>query len=105
MTTSRLSFFAARARSETRAAALHPRAPAARAEKNRTVFQHTASRPEPDPNASPAEPAFGSARSNGAGAQRQEDRRQGAHVTVREGGSERASRSEERRLGTRETKC
>lgn len=101
MTTSRLSFFAARARSETRAAALHPRAPAARAEKNRTVFRSGV----PDPNASPAEPAFGSARSNGAGAQRQEDRRQGAHVTVREGGSERASRSEERRLGTRETKC
>ena len=105
MTTSRLSSFAARARSRR----ARPRSTLARprpgAEKNRTVFRTPLRRPEPDPNASPAEPAFGSARSNGAGAQRQEDRRQGAHVTVREGGSERASRSEERRLGTRDTKC
>ena len=44
-----------------------------------------------DPNASPAEPAFCRARSHGAGAQRQHDRRQGAHVTVRDKGPERAS--------------
>ena len=69
------------------------------------VWAQPLRRPEPDPNASPDEPAFGSARSHGAGAQRHEDRRQGAHVTVRDGGSERASRSEERRLGTRDAKC
>ena len=99
--------FAARARSRRARPRSTPprprptRGPKTEPKKTGLFFAHRFDSPERDRNASPAEPAFGSARSQGAGAQRHEDRRQGAHVTVREKDSGRASRSEKPRRRTR----